>query len=179
MEKSTLALYIVATLAALGALLFARRANADDSVNATRPPVQPPLPLPTLDAPKGIRNNNPTNIIDDGTAWRGRTGSDGRYLVFDTPVNGLRAGYLNLNAYFTRHGLNTVRGIISRWAPSTENNTESYILDVVNRTGYGRDQVLSMSVNGDALIRAIVWHENGQNPYTVFDYAEARRAAGV
>jgi hypothetical protein len=176
-EKSTLALFLVSTVAALGALLFARRANASEDMNAPRPTVQPSLPLPTLSAPRGIRNNNPTNIVDDGTAWRGRTGSDGRYLVFATPIDGLRAGFINLRSYMNTHGLRSVRAIISRWAPSTENNTEAYILDVVNRTGFGRDQILSWDTHSTDLIRAIVWHENGQNPYTVFDYAEAKRQA--
>ncbi|MBF4328050.1 structural protein P5, partial [Vibrio anguillarum] len=76
---------------------------------------------------RGIRNNNPANIEDNGTPWRGRMGNDGRFIIFDSPVNGIRALARILNTYKVKHGLNTIEGIINRFAPPVENDTNSYI----------------------------------------------------
>ena len=54
-----------------------------------------------------------------------------------------------------------------RWAPSTENNTEAYIDDVVQRTGFGRNEEIDVTDRTTLLklIDAIIIHENGINPY--------------
>ena len=40
--------------------------------------------------------------------------------------------------------LNTVRGLVSSWAPPSENDTAGYIAGVAKDTGYGADQKLDM-----------------------------------
>lgn len=73
----------------------------------------------------------------------------------------------NLIAYQEKHRLRTVQRIVSRWAPGAENDTEAYIVSVCKRTGFGRDQVLDLRDRDTlrALVLAIVWHENGAQPY--------------
>lgn len=118
---------------------------------------------------RGIRNNNPGNIeYHPANNWNGQTGSDGRYAIFSDPVYGIRALAKLLRNYQSRHGLTTTRQIITRWAPPNENATESYIQSVVAQTQYPADMFIDL--NGSprltALVKAIIQHENGKQPYT-------------
>lgn len=74
---------------------------------------------------------------------------------------------VNVNDY-ARRGLNTVRGVINRWAPPSENNTGAYVGAVAKRLGVGEDQALNMSdpkvIAG--LSAEITRHENGRNPFS-------------
>jgi hypothetical protein len=117
--------------------------------------------------PRGIRNNNPGNIdFNTSTKWVGLVGNDGRFCVFDKPENGIRAIQRVLNSYSAR-GIDTVREVVTTWAPPVENNTAAYVAAVANACGVGADQV----PNRMRLIKAIVKHENGQQPYTDFQIA--------
>lgn len=75
----------------------------------------------------GIRNNNPLNIrYSPCNKWQGQTGCNKGFCTFDTIEYGIRAALVLLRNY-VRRGLCTPRLIISNWAPSNENDTESYI----------------------------------------------------
>ena len=118
--------------------------------------------------PRGIANNNPTNIRRSDTVWAGQSPdqTDPDFVQFVDPRHGLRAGMKTLMAYQHVHGLNTVKQIISRWAPSVENDTSAYVEDVANRCGVGPDTPLSLD-DANVLARltqAIVRHENGPCP---------------
>jgi len=115
--------------------------------------------------PRGIRNNNAGNIEDNGTPWRGRQGNDGRFVIFDTPENGIRAIARILDTYINKHGINTLEGIISRWAPPVENDTESYIKHAEHALNISRNTPIGEHHKAD-LIKVIVQHENGQQPYS-------------
>lgn len=95
-------------------------------------------------APRGIRNNNPGNIEAGGSKWEGATGSDGRFLQFAEMEWGVRALMRTLMTYYKKYDIDTVRGIISRWAPPNENNTERYIRNVCAWTGFKPDQKLNL-----------------------------------
>jgi hypothetical protein len=72
------------------------------------------------------------------TQWEGEVaGNDPRYSSFETPEAGIRAMGKNLVAYQDQHGLDTVQGIVSRWAPATENDTASYVKAVAKDVGVG------------------------------------------
>ena len=119
--------------------------------------------------PRGIRNHNPGNIRISEDDWEGlaEKQTDNDFFIFTAPVWGIRAMACLLITYQEKHGLRDIQGIISRWAPSTENKTESYIEDVARRTGFKRDDQLDMR-NFDhieRLVKAIIHHENGQQPY--------------
>jgi len=95
---------------------------------------------------RGQRNNNPFNIrYNSSNSWKGQTGSDGAFCVFDTMAHGIRAGGVLLRNYL-KAGKNTIRLILTRFAPSSENNTESYIAHVAKLSGIGENVKLS---NGD------------------------------
>lgn len=146
----------------------------------TLPTVWPEM---TLTVPRGIRNNNPGNIRLSKTAWKGEQVShtDPDFIVFTTPVYGIRAIAKLLLTYSHEHGLKTVNEIISRWAPPVENDTVSYCASVANSLGCSGDW--SLSVNTYAvmgpLLKAIIKHENGDQPYSDATILEAMQMAGV
>lgn len=117
--------------------------------------------------PRGIRNNNPGNIEYNGTQWQGLDNppSDGRYCRFTDPVFGIRALARVLGNYQRLYGINTVRGIINRWAPPVENDTASYINHVARVLGVGPDDVINVHDHMTQLVQVITLHENGQQPY--------------
>ena len=100
---------------------------------------------------RGIKNNNPGNIRVGETAWQGkvplsqntdRNSKTGKmeFEQFISVEYGLRA--LMKNAYtWIKRGDNTIRKLISRWAPPSDNNpTESYIAYVSKQTGFPAEQ---------------------------------------
>lgn len=59
---------------------------------------------------------------------------------------GIKAMDDNLRIYGTKHGINTLRGVISRYAPPQDkNDTEGYINFVAQRTGLKPDQEIDLS----------------------------------
>ncbi|MCB1717174.1 MAG: hypothetical protein KDK05_18775 [Candidatus Competibacteraceae bacterium] len=119
-------------------------------------------------APRGVRNNNPGNIVK-GEQWQGLVdGTDPRFATFASPEMGIRALGRNLLAYQNKHGLNTVSDIINRWAPSNENNTGAYIRAVAGSLGVGPSDKLNLSDQQTLakLSKAIIQHENGKQPYS-------------
>lgn len=120
--------------------------------------------------PRGIRNNNPGNIRYNGIEWKGLANppSDGAFCIFITPLFGLRALGMVLRNYNRYYGIRTIKRIIERFAPSTENNTAAYINSVCKATGYGDSEQLDLENNAVLvpLMKAIIKHENGKQPYT-------------
>lgn len=78
--------------------------------------------------PRGIRNNNPLNIRKSPNAWVGKVGGlDKDFETFDTMEHGIRAAMVIVRTYIRKHNCTTVKQLINRWAPATENNTQAYI----------------------------------------------------
>lgn len=120
--------------------------------------------------PRGISNNNPCNIRISSTPWHNKIvpNKDGVFEQFITAEDGLHAGATNVCNYQRFHGLQTIKEIISRYAPAIENETGSYILDVCKRMGVApTDRVNLLEPKTlTNLVTAIIWHENGQCPYS-------------
>ena len=133
--------------------------------------------------PRGIRNNNPGNLKKTDTKWQGLSTeqTDGEFFVFQSPIYGIRALARVLISYQVKHGLRTIRQIISRWAPATENDTEGYVRAVCESTARTDAEVLDMHKYADLqpLVKAIIQHENGQQPYTAAQIDKALLLAGV
>ena len=124
-------------------------------------------PVSVSSESRGIKNNNPGNIVKGTDKWHGMTGNDGKFLIFDTPENGIRALFKTLKTYEAKYNLNTVSGIISRWAPKNENDTPAYINFVCKKLGIKPDAKIDLNNKSIAakLITAIIEKENGKNPY--------------
>ncbi|NHB92958.1 structural protein [Photorhabdus cinerea] len=120
---------------------------------------------------RGIRNNNPGNIRW-GDYWQGLVpGSqrtDKSFCQFASPEYGIRAIIKILQNYHKKYGINTVSGIISRYAPPNENNTEGYVNRVCKDTGVTCDQAINVFDRAfmAKLIKAIITVENGSQPYS-------------
>jgi asparagine N-glycosylation enzyme membrane subunit Stt3 len=102
---------------------------------------QKPLTMGS-DQTRGIRNNNPFNIRDSKTVWKGETTADldKSFEEFESMIYGIRAGIRNARTHYGR-GINTIRKLIATWAPSNENDTENYIKYVANAANMDENQV--------------------------------------
>ncbi|MGH8037022.1 MAG: hypothetical protein ACREPD_04700 [Stenotrophomonas sp.] len=142
-------------------------------------------------ASRGIRNNNPGNIDrSSANKWQGRMARDkmtaaqraeSRFEVFSTPAWGIRAMCILLINYQDRHGCNTVKQIIARWAPPVENDTGAYANQVASALGVRVDQFINTHEYNRMrpLVEAIIRHENGSQPYPSDVIEEGLRLAGI
>ncbi|MDO3527537.1 hypothetical protein ACNRBH_09200 [Ralstonia pseudosolanacearum] len=126
---------------------------------------------PGTSGPRNLRNNNPGNI--EYGAWakaHGATGSDGRFAVFPDAATGSAAVDALLQSYGNR-GLNTVSGVIGRWAPASENNTSGYAATVAKRLGVGANDRLNMADPAvrQALGREIARYEGSAAAYNMYN----------
>lgn len=117
---------------------------------------------------RGIRNNNPGNLKKTGDQWVGLRSiqTDKTFFQFTHVKYGIRAMAKVLINYQLKHGLDTLEEIIGRWAPTSENDTGSYILSVANKMSIDPDDRFSVEQYIEPLIKAIITHENGINPYS-------------
>lgn len=125
--------------------------------------------------PRGIRNNNPGNLNYVGQPGATReSGPNGRFAVFQTAEEGLVALARQLRLYAQR-GINSVRAIISKFAPPSENNTQAYIESVSKRLGVDANAMLNVNDPRvmQGLMDAIIKVENGRNPYSTEQLASA------
>lgn len=130
-------------------------------------------------APRGIRNNNPGNIKElrgDSTQWVGEraTDDDPLFEEFETPEDGIRALVKILRNYKRLYNISMVSSIITRWAPSVENDTKAYIRAVCERMCVSPFEDLDMDNRYQLrlLAVAIIHHENGMMPYSPEQLAE-------
>ena len=132
-----------------------------------------------MSTPRGIRNNNPGNIRW-GDDWKGLVPqpqrTDKNFCQFLDIKWGIRALVKVLLNYRKRpgmpgvgdSGIDTVREIISRWAPPNENDTEAYIQSVAKACGVQPNAAIDLTDKTLMLnmVKAIIKHENGVQPYT-------------
>lgn len=116
--------------------------------------------------PRGMRNNNPGNIRISSSAWKGKVpvskNTDGAFEQFESYVWGTRALIILLRNYINRDKLNTIRKIVAKYAPPSENHTDKYAKWVATQTGIGIDQEISASQQYlRPLVKAIGRYENG------------------
>lgn len=116
---------------------------------------------------RGLRNNNPLNIekTKGGNPWLGEIvpSADSRFAQFRSMAYGYRAAFKLLNNYQKNYGLDTIRKMISRWAPSNENHTDAYVEAVSNRSGVPANSRIT-TTNRDVMVpivAAMSYVENG------------------
>lgn len=117
---------------------------------------------------RGVRNHNPLNIRK-GDKWQGldNNGTDTEFCTFINDAYGFRAAFRILKNYMRatpRH--DTIRKIITRWAPPADNNdTEAYISTVSKLTGISPDSKIQFSEVGRMidLVKAMAKVETGHD----------------
>jgi hypothetical protein len=95
---------------------------AAPSQPAQRQPSNNGKPLPLV-----LRYNNPGAM--EYAPWQAKYGAtvgpNGRYAQFPDPASGYKAMEGLLGTYRSKHGLNTVAGIVNRWAPPNVDNNST------------------------------------------------------
>ena len=132
-------------------------------------------------ASRGVRNNNPGNIRKSKDQWEGAVGDDGEFVTFDSPESGARAMAKNLMSY-GRQGYDSIEKIINRYAPPSENDTQSYIDSIVSATGIPATQSIDLT-DPDTLVKltqAMSFHETGHRyDPSVFQQGVSRATNGI
>ncbi len=127
---------------------------------------------------RGIRNNNPLNIRrTPSDKWRGlaRMQCDKSFCQFSQMEWGWRAAFrLLTNTYYDKYQLQTIRSIVSRWAPSADgNDTMGYISNVCRLLGIAPDEPLGdphlYPARWIMLGAAMAFQENGYNSVDIFE----------
>lgn len=132
--------------------------------------------------PRGIRNNNPGNLRDNGTKWQGMVGRDDRgFCIFDSAANGLRAAAQTALSYQLRRGIRTLAAFGDLWAPPYDNpgaKKGEYGERLARQLGLSATETFTVSEHLPRLLGAIVVNENGYNPYN-FDTLVVASTAGM
>ena len=129
-------------------------------------------------APRGLRNNNPTNIRRSKSNWLGEVDSlngqrDTAFCQFSSLTYGYRACAKLLQTYQIKYKLYVLDKIIGRWAPPSENNTRAYADRVAKQMTKELGEPISVASLLDvckdketlrALIVSMHLVENGQLP---------------
>lgn len=119
---------------------------------------------------RGIRNNNPLNIIK-GNNWMGErpNQTDPTFEQFVSMEYGIRAALKLIRRTIDGRTLggrpcNTIRKLIFRWAPPTENNSMAYVDVVCKHTGISPDAIIHSNNRKEvlAIARAMAFVECGQ-----------------
>ncbi|ENP0422080.1 hypothetical protein ACOGYR_001692 [Edwardsiella piscicida] len=87
------------------------------------------------------RNFNPLNLKTNGNAGK----DSGGFAKYTDEDSGWDAARRQLSLYYTRDRLSTVRGLVSKWAPPSENDTEAYIAEISKRMGVGSNDKIDLS----------------------------------
>jgi len=126
---------------------------------------------------RGFRNNNPGNIRNTSIDWKGETvGDDKGFETFKAVEYGIRAIFRLLKTYRSK-GFDSIREIIYRFAPPSENQTDQYVLSVMHYMSEHDDNARKLlEEEGEHLkpypyglielfVEAIIHHENGSQPF--------------
>jgi hypothetical protein len=92
------------------------------------------------DLPLGLRNNNPGNLRPSSGAWQGQIGTNQNFVVFEDISWGIRAFATNFYSSVKKHNTDTIRKYIKRYAPESENDTNTYIKYVSDSVGISADE---------------------------------------
>lgn len=121
--------------------------------------------------PRGLRNNNPLNI-KRGSRWQGLKAvqTDETFCQFNSMIWGIRAGFVLLRNYISGYSgktkpFDTIEKIISRWAPSSENQTQRYIDFVSKQSGIPSNQKIKFTDRAKmiSIVSAMIKFENGKD----------------
>lgn len=136
--------------------------------------------------PRGLRNNNPGNLVQTSISWQGKVplsqNTDSRFEQFYELRYGIRALMRDIISDYGK-GSNTITAIISEFAPAFENNTAGYINTVSNMIGIAHNAIMP-SLTKELLVglcKAIVYVENGagfSNYISDKDYQDALAILG-
>jgi hypothetical protein len=143
--------------------------------------------LGRTDLPRGLRNNNPGNLVQTSIPWQGKIplsqNTDSRFEQFYELRYGIRAKMRDIISDYKK-GLTSVSDLINEYAPSFENNTAAYINTVANMIGFAPTMFIP-ELTEDLLVKiakALHFVENGaayKDYLTDQDYQDALNILGI
>lgn len=145
--------------------------------------------ISVVSLPRGIRNNNPGNIRTNGGVSQQpfdgaipiaqNTDSNKAFMQFENPWYGIRASARVILNYQKNYGLSTIRAMITRYAPPSENNTEAYIAEICRKLGVADNVFYNVQdyTKLAALKKAMIWKENSYEYSNKALFEDACRAA--
>lgn len=113
--------------------------------------------------PRGLRNNNPGNLVKTNIPWAGKItpSGDPNFEQFTYLEYGIRA-MASDTIHDVNAGMNTIASLITEYAPPSENNTAAYIASVSDTTGIAPTvPFLLNETTLAAIIKAKIEVENG------------------
>ncbi len=118
---------------------------------------------------RGLRNNNPGNVqlTVPATQWIGWVGADQQsdpvYVQMQSMAAGVRMALTVFRNYQKNYGLKNIAELIARWAPPSENDTETYVANVAARVGIAPGFTIDLRNRDTAydFLRAVFRQENG------------------
>jgi hypothetical protein len=132
---------------------------------ATATPATTP---PGSGATIGQRQNNPGNLTFAGQPGA-QPGQGNRFASFPDMPTGVAATADQLALYQQQHGINTVRGAVTRWVSDPKADLTSYIGDISKALGIGPDDKIDLT-NPDVqakFIQAQFPHESAGGGYVL------------
>lgn len=137
--------------------------------------------MPDLNV-RSWRNHNPLNVISISPPWAGQLGTDASFAVFSSAVYGWRAAFENLEAYKLKHGIDTIQGIVARWAPEADGNDDPGYAALVSRIT-GIDETATVDLQDWETLLAIgsamAVVEGGKLPWVETDKEKGLKMAGI
>ncbi|MFV8389803.1 hypothetical protein [Flavobacterium sp. LB1P71] len=133
---------------------------------------------------RGLRNNNPGNLVITSDKWQGKIykpkNTDARFEQFIEIKYGIRAMLRDVINDILK-GKDTVRKVISEYAPAFENNTNAYVNAVSEKLGVNPDAKITVIDSKFMLLlaRAIISHENGQKDGDLIKDSDIKSAISI
>lgn len=171
--KKNMLIGLVLMGVAAGVFIYMRRKPSAISVPRQPTPLEQALTkslteLKAMTAPGAIFHN-PLNIRYTANSaknpWKGQTGfwegTHGKFVKFDTDENGFRAAAYLLRKY-AKEGVNTLAGIINKWAPPNENDTSKYLAFVTKQLKLLTPYTPIASTQWPLLLQAMAKMETGK-----------------
>lgn len=130
----------------------------------------------------GYKRNNPGNLMVQTIAYSGKSNDQAKDgpVAFITMAKGLRA--LAMDVKMKGRTYSTITEVLTRYAPSSENDTKGYIAYVSKKIGKGATDKLTFDDKTNiALMQAIIAMEIGYGtcPFTETELQTAVTAAKV
>lgn len=113
-----------------------------------------------------IKNKNPLNVkcLEGGKKWKGQIGRDKiGHAVFRTWEDGIRAAAFVLKNYESKHGINTIEDIVTRFAKAKGKVKEEYITFLCKRMRLEPNEEFSIKKRMPELLKHMTRFESGQD----------------
>lgn len=102
--------------------------------------------------------NNPFNIRS-GSHWFGLVGIRNGFCEFETLDYGVRAACILLLQSYRKKGVCRLSSIVLRFAPSVENDTQSYLNYIVLTSGFSKNLILTSVMEYAKVLSCMAWFE--------------------